>query len=262
MHRGAQITRVDGPDGQRGELRRQHGTEVLECRLAGAVAAPALVGLDRGVRRDVEQARVWRVEQQRQGVLHDAQRRHDVHLEGDPQIVKGVVGQRGEWRCPERPGVVDDEVEPAQLEGGAGQFVTVIVVGDVTGDGDDAARPVLPRRGCGRPPRPACAVTAVDHEDHPVRASPVANASPSPRDAPVTIATLMAAHPSERQVRSTGEYNKDFLALFLVIGNRRLAGRQRSPAQRVAASAPLGSSRGPRAVVALPMKLASPSSRP
>src|ERR1700722_3757773 len=50
--------------------------------------------------------------------------------------------------------------------------------------------------------------------DQPAPASPAANASPSPRDAPVTIATLMAAHPSERRVRSTGEYNKDLLALL------------------------------------------------
>ena len=40
--------------------------------------------------------------------------------------------------------------------------------------------------------------------DQPALASPVANASPSPRDAPVTMATLMAAHPSERLVRSSG----------------------------------------------------------
>jgi hypothetical protein len=44
----------------------------------------------------------------------------------------------------------------------------------------------------------------------------VASASPSPRDAPVTIATLMADHPSERCGRPllSGEYNKDFLGLF------------------------------------------------
>jgi hypothetical protein len=33
-------------------------------------------------------------------------------------------------------------------------------------------------------------------KDHPVLANPVLTASPSPRDAPVTIATLMACRPS------------------------------------------------------------------
>src|SRR5215469_68934 len=78
--------------------------------------------------------------------------------------------------------------------------------------------------------------------DHPEPASPLANASPSPRDAPVTIATLMADHPSERQIRSLGEYNKDYLALF------------------PEAHPGWGSTSWDQgAVVALPAKLASPS---
>jgi len=58
---------------------------------------------------------VRRVEQQRQGVLQQAQRGDDVDLEGDAQIVEGIVGQSGEWRRPERAGVVDDEVEAAAV---------------------------------------------------------------------------------------------------------------------------------------------------
>ena len=72
VHGGAQIAGIDRPHREGGELGRQHGTEVLERRLAGAVAAPALVGLHRGVRSHVEHARVRRVEQKRQRVLERA----------------------------------------------------------------------------------------------------------------------------------------------------------------------------------------------
>ena len=37
-----------------GSLGGEHPADVVERRLGGAVAAPALVGLDRGVRRDVD----------------------------------------------------------------------------------------------------------------------------------------------------------------------------------------------------------------
>ena len=99
VHRGAQVAGVDRPHGQRGELDRQHRPEMLERGLAGAVAAPPLVGLDRGVRRHVEDARVRRVQEQGERVLHEAEGCDDVDFEGDAQITQRVVGQRGERGC-------------------------------------------------------------------------------------------------------------------------------------------------------------------
>src|SRR5271157_1565928 len=67
--------------------------------------------------------------------------------------------------------------------------------------------------------------------DQPALASPVANASPSPRDAPVTMATLMAVHPSERWAAPQGQYNKDILSLFHPVhrGRDRLPGLEVGP---------------------------------
>ena len=59
-----------------------------------------------------------RVEQQRQRVLDQPERRHHVDLEGDAQLAQGVVGQRREGGGAERAGVVDHQVEPTQIEGG------------------------------------------------------------------------------------------------------------------------------------------------
>ena len=146
-----------------------------------------------------------RVEQQRQRVLDQAERGDDVDLEGDAQLAERVVGQRGERRGAERPGVVDHEVEAAQLEGGGGEVVAVVRVGDVADDGDDRRAGAGAAHGCGPPRRPSVTGSRPSTtSDQPARASPVASASPSPRDAPVTMATLMAAHPSERRVRSSG----------------------------------------------------------
>jgi hypothetical protein len=50
--------------------------------------------------------------------------------------------------------------------------------------------------------------------DHPVLANPVLIASPSPRDAPVTIATLMACRPSRTKDSLYRQYNKKILVLL------------------------------------------------
>ena len=105
-----------------------------------------------------------RVEEQRQRTLEQTERRDDVDLEGDTQIVERVVRQRGEWRRPQCPGVVDHEVEPTQLEGGGREVVAVVVVGDVAHDDGDPC-PVLRgstdalRRGVQRD-----RVTTIHHE--------------------------------------------------------------------------------------------------
>ena len=54
VHLGAHVARVDGVHAQRGLLGRQHPGRVVEPGLGRAVAAPGLVGLDRRVRRQVE----------------------------------------------------------------------------------------------------------------------------------------------------------------------------------------------------------------
>ncbi len=65
------------------------------------------------------------VEQERQRVLDEAERRHDVDLERHAQLVERVVAECGQRRGAERAGVVDEEVEPAQVGRGACQVVTV-----------------------------------------------------------------------------------------------------------------------------------------
>ncbi len=148
VHGGPHVARVDGPDGQRGELDRQHGAEMLQRGLARAVPAPALVGLDGGVRRDVQYAGVGRVEQQGERLLDEAQWCHDVDFEGDAQIAERVVGQGRQRRGTERPCVVDHEVEATEVEGGGDQVLAVLDVGDVARQGD---HPHV-RRGLGADP--------------------------------------------------------------------------------------------------------------
>ena len=54
VHLGAHVAGVDGQHPQLGVLGGEHPADVVERGLGGAVAAPALVGLDRRVGRDVD----------------------------------------------------------------------------------------------------------------------------------------------------------------------------------------------------------------
>ena len=57
VHLRAHVAGIDRVHAQLGVLGRQHRAQLLERRLARAVPAPALVGLDGGVGGDVEDAR-------------------------------------------------------------------------------------------------------------------------------------------------------------------------------------------------------------
>ena len=138
VHHRAQVAWVHRPDGERRELDGEHRAEMLECRLARAVAAPAFVRLDAGVGGDVDEARAWGVEQERQRVLHQAERCDDVHLERHAQFVERVVRQRRKWRRPQRAGIVHEQIETAELDRRIGQGAAVRRLGDVPRDGHDA----------------------------------------------------------------------------------------------------------------------------
>ena len=141
MHLRPEIPGVDRPDRQRRILDREHGAELVERRLPGAVAAPSLVGLDPGIGGDVDQARSRRGQQEGERGLGHAEWRHHVHLEGDAQDVERVVGQRREGGRAEGAGVVDQEVEAPQGAGRGDQCPAVLLVGDVAGKGaEDRAR--------------------------------------------------------------------------------------------------------------------------
>jgi hypothetical protein len=74
----AHVTRVDAVHAQVRLLGREYRRQLLEGCLRGAVSAPALVRLDRRVRRDVEDGRAGHKSRER--FLHERQRREDVHL--------------------------------------------------------------------------------------------------------------------------------------------------------------------------------------
>ena len=120
--------------------------------------------------------------------LGQRERRDHVDLVHLAQRVERVVGQRRLRARPEDAGVVDQQVERRRGRLGRGdQGGPVRRVGDVAGH---RARPR--RAAASAPRRGSSASRAVDDEPPAGPARPVASARPSPREAPVTIATGIA----------------------------------------------------------------------
>ena len=92
VHLRAEVAGIDPVDPKVGMLGGKDRGQLLERRLRRAVAAPALVGLDRRVRRDVDDATTR--SQRRQRLLHERQRREDVDLVHAADDIERVVGER------------------------------------------------------------------------------------------------------------------------------------------------------------------------
>jgi hypothetical protein len=109
VHPRVHVARVDGVDAQVGPLGGEHGRELLERRLRSAVAAPARVGLDGRVGRDVHDPAPGG--QPRERVLDERERRDRVDAEDVLEDVDRVVGERRQRRRAERARVVDHELQ-------------------------------------------------------------------------------------------------------------------------------------------------------
>src|SRR6185437_1835352 len=129
-----------------GKLRLEDSGELFERRLTGAVAAPAFVGLDRRVARDIEDARAWT-----QVVAHrlqDSQWGHHVDHVEISQGVERDVQQGGQGTGTKGARVVHHRVQPTYLMGQTGQDRPMRRVAHVAGQGVDtgAGRESGPRR--------------------------------------------------------------------------------------------------------------------
>ena len=133
VHARVHVAGVDGVDAQVGALGGEHVGELLERRLRRAVAAPALVALDRGVGGDVDDPPAGGHARQRE--LDERERRDRVDGEDVLERRERVVGERGQRRRAERARVVDEQVE--RLARGFDEPRAVLGVGDVAGDRDD-----------------------------------------------------------------------------------------------------------------------------
>jgi hypothetical protein len=162
VHAGVHVAGVDGVDPQGRLLGAEYGGDLIERGLGGAVAAPTLVGLDRGVGGDEHQPGAGA--EMGEEHLGEPQGREDVDGVDLPQLLQRVVGQRGLGAGPEQAGVVDGDVEATGGGRRLGQGEAVFLAGHVAGPGDDGGELAqLGRHGLegGR-------VTAVDDEVPPV----------------------------------------------------------------------------------------------
>ena len=76
-----------------------------------------------------------RLQQEGERSLGHSERCHHVDLEGHAELVQRVVAQGWERRRAERAGVVDQEIEAAELGRGGHEVPAVRRIGDVTGQG-------------------------------------------------------------------------------------------------------------------------------
>ena len=120
------------------ELVGEREREEVERGLAGAVAAPAGIAADGRVARDVDDQAATLLEQ-RQRLLGKRQRRHDVDREKALERGDRKFGERRQRARAEVGGVVDEEIEAAEIPGRGDQPAAEIGIGDVAGERHDAA---------------------------------------------------------------------------------------------------------------------------
>src|SRR5687767_8715229 len=113
-------------------LDSEDGGELIERRLARAVAAPSLVWRDAGVTRDVHDVRA-RLELPAQ-LLQQRERGEHVREEHLDERLERIVEQRRLWGWAELAGVVHDGVEPGVSAREHGERVTMLRVDDVAGE--------------------------------------------------------------------------------------------------------------------------------
>ena len=182
VHVGRHVAGVDRVDPQLRVLDGEDGGELVEGGLARAVAAPARVGLDGGVRADVHDPAAGAAEGREDG-LDERERRDGVDGEDAQELVGRQVGELRQRARAEVAGVVDEQVEPRADRLGQGRAVPR--VGDVPGDGGDE----VGAGECGDGRRPAGAASRPSTTSRQPRSErAVASARPRPREAPVTSA--------------------------------------------------------------------------
>ena len=109
MHLGAHVAGVDGVDAQVGALDAEDRRPLLERGLGGAVAAPAVVGLNAGVGGDVEnRAAVGDVGE---GELRECQWGQHVDAVDVLEDVERVLGELWLRARPQNARVVDEQVD-------------------------------------------------------------------------------------------------------------------------------------------------------
>ncbi len=129
MHLRLQVTGIYPPDAHGSLLRCQHVAGLLKPSLGGAVAAPARICLDGGVRGDAEH-RPAAGAQPGQQQLGEGDRSHDIDLEAGTQVCDRVVRQGRQRAGTQRSGVVDQQAGAACRGGGRSQIGTMSRVCD------------------------------------------------------------------------------------------------------------------------------------
>ncbi|CAM5277550.1 hypothetical protein SGLAM104S_06143 [Streptomyces glaucescens] len=132
---GRHVPGIHRPHPQPRLLHGQHRREPVQGRLRRPVAAPRLVRLRGRVRADRHHRARRRRPQQRQRLLHQAQRGHHVHLQRPPQAVQGQLLQPYQRLRAQRARVVHQQVHPAQPPGLRHQPRAVPGVRDISRQG-------------------------------------------------------------------------------------------------------------------------------
>ena len=185
VHVGAPCRRVDRVDAQVGVLDREHRGQLVQRGLAGAVAAPARVGLDRGVGADVDT--VPRAAAARGAGLDEGERGEHV------DVVHGARGRAARRSASGGSGLGPSSLalftsRSSRRADGRGQRGAVPRVGDVARDGGDAVGTGEAGYGGGE----RRGVAAVDDERPAAVGEAVARARPRPREAPVMSAVRVS----------------------------------------------------------------------
>ena len=196
---GPHVTGVDGPHRQRGLLHGQHRAQVVERRLGQAVAAPAFVRLDRRVGGDVDHGGARRPSQDGERLLHQRRAR-------PPRSPRGrASGRRAGTRRGGGAGLVPSVLalltsrsrppSPSAASTSAARWAGSVMSPETATTAAPGARPSRTRPSATvRASSPRASRTSAQ----PSWARASASARPSPRDAPVTIATAMAVPPVPR----------------------------------------------------------------
>ena len=139
VHLRAHVAGIDPVDAEVGLLGGEDVRELLEPGLRGAVPAPSLVPLDRGVGGDVQDA-AGAGREQRERLLDERERCDEIGAQDGLEVGGVETGERRHRRRAERARVVDEDVEAAGALGGRNQIAAVLRVGHIAGDGGRAAR--------------------------------------------------------------------------------------------------------------------------
>ena len=132
LHVRTHVARIDPVHAQVAALGGEDRRQLLECRLARAIATPARIRVHCGVARDVDDARAG-LEHVLQ-LLDHCERREHVRQEHLDQRLERIVEQRRLRARSERAGVVDDGVEPGVPAREHGERLAVFRIDDVAGD--------------------------------------------------------------------------------------------------------------------------------